>query len=529
LTTFHDQQPQSRRAVRQSERADGEAQAGFTEGQDATPQQYSAATGDMWDTTSRRAAQLPPVSSLSEEVVPGRRSATPPPALPEPLNYSTQSRPVVPSYDGPSFRSRGTSAPQPVPFDTSILPPTEAIQKTDQPSYRIRDFRPEARSGGSSLWSEPTAAPTTPVTPASDLNYHTEARFRAAAAAAPMAPISAVPALVAPINRLWAPPAEAAEPTPVVIADSDYPFEQTFTRRELRAMQQAEDASALQSQQPATQAPAAPPFIASIPAAQPSVIQSQQPAAQAPLSTQQPQAFPLVEPGVGQPPAMQPVVSQPVASVPSPAVSPTFVPSAPAAPVSSSPFDSMFTAPSTPAQPEPVAEVPVEIAPVPVVDEPSPWTPPTGHWSTQLGVEDDDIETTISRRVGSGSTATSALVLPSIPNGTDIRGPLTSTGEIMLTGSIDLPRNLAATGQSDRFDRGGIDELFDLNDSEVISTDSSPVRAIRAVSTHTSGHGVTHTQKPKGTRALTALLIAASSMAVVVAGLLVAAFAFNVF
>ena len=126
-------------------------------------------------------------------------------------------------------------------------------------------------------------------------------------------------------------------------------------------------------------------------------------------------------------------------------------------------------------------------------------------------------------------TTTSALVLPSIPLGNDIRGPLTATGEIMLTGSIELPRMLAATGQSDRYDHVGIDDLFDANDSEIISTDSSPVRAIRAVSTHTSGHGVTHTQKPKGTRALTALLIAASSMAVVVAGLLIAVFAFNVF
>ena len=147
----------------------------------------------------------------------------------------------------------------------------------------------------------------------------------------------------------------------------------------------------------------------------------------------------------------------------------------------------------------------------------------------RVWLDEDEIETTINRRVGSGTTTTSALVLPEIPNGPDIRGPLTSTGEIMLTGSIDLPRNLAATGQSDRYDGGGIDDLFDLSDHEVISTDSSPVRAIRAVSTHTSGHGVTHTQKPKGTRALTALLIAASSMAVVVAGLLVAAFAFNVF
>lgn len=502
MTTYHEPQPQSRRAVRQSERADGsDAQAGFTEGQDAAPQQYPASSGDMWDTTSRRAAQLPPVSPPSEEPAPGRRAATPPPALPEPLNYSTQNRSATPENEGPTFRSRGTSAPQPVPFDTSA----------ERPAFRVRDFSPEARgaTAGDNRWGEPNPAPTAPVAPATDLDYSTEARFRAAAAAASSAPISEVPAAVAQINRLAAPPAPAVEPEPVVVAASDFPLEQTFTRRELRAMQQAEEAGAPQSQRPAAQAPVAPQLSG---------------------------AFPLIEPRVGPPPAaaeapavvaapvVPPVSETPVAPIA------TFVPQTPAAaPVSTSPFESLFSAPAAAARPEPVAEVPAEIIPAPV-DEPSPWTPPTGHWSTQLTADDDDdIETTINRRIGSGSTATSALVLPAIPNGTDIRGPLTSTGEIMLTGSIDLPRNLAATGQSDRFDRGGIDELFDLNDAEVISTDSSPVRAIRAVSTHTSGHGVTHTQKPKGTRALTALLIAASSMAVVVAGLLVAAFAFNVF
>ena len=160
----------------------------------------------------------------------------------------------------------------------------------------------------------------------------------------------------------------------------------------------------------------------------------------------------------------------------------------------------------------------------------SHWTPPTGHWSAQDDVDEDGHgDGTISRTVGSGISTTNALVLPSIPDGADIRGPLTGAGQIMLTGSIDLPRNLSSTGQSDRFDGDKIDALFDLSDAEVISTDSSPVRAIRAVSTHASAHGVTHTQKPKGTRALTGLLIAASSLAVVVAGLLVATFAFNVF
>jgi len=120
-------------------------------------------------------------------------------------------------------------------------------------------------------------------------------------------------------------------------------------------------------------------------------------------------------------------------------------------------------------------------------------------------------------------------VLPSAPVGSDIRGALTGTGEIMLTGSIDLPANFAATGASSALENNGIDALFDSQDAEIITTDSAPVRAIKAVSTHNSGQGVTHTQKPKGTRALTALVIAASSMAVVVAGLLVAAIAMNLF
>jgi hypothetical protein len=207
-----------------------------------------------------------------------------------------------------------------------------------------------------------------------------------------------------------------------------------------------------------------------------------------------------------------------------------------AAPVQPTPLPLMAPEPSTnTAMTNAIAEFdaltnaqPSAAAPQPASAE-SVWTPPTGHWSAQLAAVDDPFENTLSRSIGSGHTATSALVLPGMPKETDIRGPLTSTGEVMLTGSIDLPRSLASTGATARMEHDGIDTLFDANDAEINSTDSSPVRAIRAVSTHNSGHGVTHTQKPKGTKALTALLIAASSMAVVVAGLLIAAFAFNVF
>jgi hypothetical protein len=182
---------------------------------------------------------------------------------------------------------------------------------------------------------------------------------------------------------------------------------------------------------------------------------------------------------------------------------------------------------------EPVVTEPQALERSEVAEAPrAPWAPPPGHWSTQGDLDDvsQPNENTINRTIGSGSSTTNALVLPVIPLPSDMTNALTSTGEIMLTGSIDLPRSLGSTGASSRIDDDGIDALFDSNDHEIISTDSQPVRAIRAISTHNNnGHSVTHTQKPKGNRMLTALIISAVAMAVVAIGLLVTAMTFNVF
>jgi hypothetical protein len=427
MTTFQDPQPQSRRAVRQGERGENP--------DNVFPAQFSPEpTTSMWDTTARRAAQLPPASPRTDAppATSGRRAApaSPQPApAAEPLTYSTQSRPAVPSYDGAVFRNRASAPPREEPQQAPIA--------AEQPGYRVRDFSPEGRRAARAAETPaPAWQQSAPVAPASDLDYHTEVRFAAAPAPAPALPV-----------------------------------EQTLSRRELRALQQSEQDASAQPQPAASAAPA--------PA-------GQSPAAQSPFDA-------LFQ----APPAPQYQSQQPLPPVaPEPAANTALT-------AAMAEFDSLTTS--------------------------QPGGRPVGHWSTQLDEEDGLPETTINRTIGSGHTATNALVLPAIPQGNDIRGPLTGTGEIMLTGSIDLPRTLSATGASDRFDHAGIDGLFDANDHELTGTDSSPVRAIRAVSTHTSGHGVTHTQKPKGTKALTALLIAASSMAVVVAALLVAAFAFNVF
>jgi len=189
------------------------------------------------------------------------------------------------------------------------------------------------------------------------------------------------------------------------------------------------------------------------------------------------------------------------------------------------PAEGVFT--TTPAVRQPTSDLPDEL------EHTGSWTPPPGHWSHQISDEDeaDPFINTITREVGGGNvaTTTSALVLPEIPH-TTFSTALDATGEVLLTGSIDLPRSVGAVGADPRhYDDATVDRLFDSQDSDLAGTDSAPVRAVRAVSTHTSSRGVIVAAKPHGNRLLTAALITASVMAVGVGGLLVAGFAFNLF
>jgi len=104
-----------------------------------------------------------------------------------------------------------------------------------------------------------------------------------------------------------------------------------------------------------------------------------------------------------------------------------------------------------------------------------------------------------------------------------IAGPMSGSGEILLTGSISLPHSYSATGvHPSRLDESDLDHLLDPGDHQVANTDSMPVRAIKAVSTHTATGAIIAPTKQPGTRGFTILIVAASAMAVVVVGLLVA-------
>ncbi|PXA67787.1 hypothetical protein CTB96_13955 [Cryobacterium arcticum] len=197
-----------------------------------------------------------------------------------------------------------------------------------------------------------------------------------------------------------------------------------------------------------------------------------------------------------------------------------------------------------PAAPAPRASNTGEAAaaePAPVDTGSTGLNPPLGHWSVdndddghiqQIGRRDDQtFDDLVGRGVGAGGipTTTNALILPAIPRqGT--AGPITSTGEIMITGSIDLPRSLGATGQlPNLFDSSEMDRMLDQLDEGGHHNDVAPVSASRAVSTHTSTRGVMTPPRKRGASLPTVLAITAAVLAIGVLSLFVIGYAFNIY
>jgi len=167
---------------------------------------------------------------------------------------------------------------------------------------------------------------------------------------------------------------------------------------------------------------------------------------------------------------------------------------------------------------------PVEEAPV----ERPAWSAPAGHWTRQMEVVDDEEEHTFGgREVGSATPTTSALIIPQAPASMDLGGPLNSTGEILLTGSIPLSPSLATTGSVERLSDGDADlnDRFDDRRLHESAQDAAPVRASAVASQHALGTPIVSDGRSGGSRGLTVLLIAASALAVIVTGLVITALA----
>jgi hypothetical protein len=545
MTTFQDPPLQSRRSVRQNER-------------DQSP-----------------AAVVPTTGPTPTPVAPAGPA--------EPLTYATQGLPPVADYDGPSFRARRTPDPVgDVPAAGAQPPADGTFRPRDYSPEGRRSASPTwaPQYGGAAAPAAPAAdASSTPAAQApavvpSTLDAeegieHTLTRRELRAlrdahgitaatstdetvyptpAPAAEPPVAAAPvAPVAPVQDA----APVAQGTPLAAPSSRLDsalaeFDQLAGGRQPAAPTDPPAARGRRAAPAKAETPAPAPVETPVAAAPVAPVAPAGPAQIAPEllnPTPTPTPTPLVEPAAPSPapegvaiatdgvavfdalfaapptPEPTPVVEQPAVVQPHPPVAPQpevvvaeIVPQTPAAA-----YEQVIEA--TIVEPEIVA---AGTPPAPVTEPPTS-TPPTGHWSTQAQLDDETQfgDAQLARNIGStsGAVTTSALVLPSIPN--HDFGPI-GTGDIMVTGSISLPQSLSATGALPaQLDESDLDHLLDPGDHQVASTDSQPVRAIKAVSTHTSSRGVIATVKPKGTRGLTALIIAATSMAVIVGALFI--------
>lgn len=164
---------------------------------------------------------------------------------------------------------------------------------------------------------------------------------------------------------------------------------------------------------------------------------------------------------------------------------------------------------------------------------------PIGHWSVESdhdtdprGMEPQAFDQLLARGSTAGGvpTTTNALILPAIPSRGDAPSGTLNTGETLVTGSFDLPSSFGSTGaHPDRIDSSDIDRLFEAEDAAP-STGAQPIRASRAVSSHTATRDVIKPPtKEKRWSVPFVLSLSAAVLAIGVIGLIIAGFVSGIF
>lgn len=124
----------------------------------------------------------------------------------------------------------------------------------------------------------------------------------------------------------------------------------------------------------------------------------------------------------------------------------------------------------------------------PVFDDPSQRSVGSDDAPTGTGF-DDMIERAVADENTNVHSGTSSLILPAAPQSDDLSGPLGGTGELFVTGSIELPKSIGETGGHSRLqdsveipEEDGLEALGLTDMYETGEFDSAPVSATRAVS-----------------------------------------------
>ncbi len=186
--------------------------------------------------------------------------------------------------------------------------------------------------------------------------------------------------------------------------------------------------------------------------------------------------------------------------------------------------------PASPQQVPVRAAAPHQVAESAIADELMAAPKPVGHWTAQLNTPVDRAEPfdqLLSRGgVSHGvPTTTNALILPSLPDHGSMSDSFAKSGEVIVTGSIDLPRSYGATGvHPSQIDSSEVDRLFDQVEDGVGV--GAPVSATRAISTQSAARAMMAPPKKEGMNAPLVLAVTAGVLALgVVATLVIGAVA----
>ncbi|QEE61439.1 hypothetical protein FVA74_07500 [Salinibacterium sp. dk2585] len=422
--------------------------------------------------------------------------------------------------------------------DTREAPPAPAPAPASEPdsdahAYRLRDFRP---AGSAAAAVAPPSAPAVgDASPAAAGRPLTRRELRAleAARAREAEPEAAVEALdAAPASAPF--PAPAAPPqfdaSSVDVAQPSTVQPSTGLADLAEAQAAPEQPQAVTEPPPLVEPPhaalASPQYIPS--SLDVTGVAPAEPRAEDAVETPSDTAVPLSElaPPAGMPFGTSPTEIPTLADLPAPQLPP------PPAPMGE------FVPQYSLAQYPPPTMLPGSPESARGIDfAPQQQVTPVGHWSTQEALDDasQSAESVTSRDVAAstGPITSNALVLPAVPDGSDLAVPFaTATGEVLITGSITLPTTLGTTGAHPaRYDHSELDAIIDAADRDDIEGESAPVRAIRAVSTHTSPRDVIAMSRNSGSgnRLPVVLAITAGAMMVSVTVLVVVGFVFGTF
>ncbi|SFR32512.1 hypothetical protein SAMN04488591_0202 [Microbacterium azadirachtae] len=136
----------------------------------------------------------------------------------------------------------------------------------------------------------------------------------------------------------------------------------------------------------------------------------------------------------------------------------------------------------------------------------------------------DSFDTLIGDSTGSHHAAPNALIFQQAPTAPSLSGPVASTGEILVTGSYELPAGLGSRGHADGVADGKeVDAI--LVDGELAPASSpTPIAASAAIGTiKPAGEVIRPPEPEKGNKLMLALTITAGALAVALVGALIVA------